>query len=140
MKKLILVIGVPASGKSWLCEQLAKKFQYVAKDAFIGWPPGSHVSKCIRYLRESETPVLTEAQFSISDVKDPIEEAGFQVIPVFVFENEATLNKRWDERGLKKASTRAGHISRQRTYAERARELRAFSGTSAQVLEHLKAL
>jgi len=138
VKRLYLVIGVPGAGKRWVCEQLTKKFTYVAKDSFIGWPPGSHVTKCIRHLRESDTPVLTEAQFSISDVKEPLEEAGFQVVLVFILEAPHVVSARYFKREGKEIPK--GHLTRQNTYAERAREWRAFSGTSAEVLEHLKSL
>ena len=35
MKTVYLVVGVPASGKSWVCEQLKDKFEYVHHDGFI---------------------------------------------------------------------------------------------------------
>lgn len=134
---IYLVVGVPGVGKSWVCGQLLDKFQYVANDDYIG---GDYVTAIRDAARESNRPVMCEALFSLSAVKDPLERQGFEVVCVFILEDEAELKRRWEERGNVSHATRQGHLSRQRTYSERAREYGSFYGTSAEVLEHLKTL
>lgn len=135
---IYLVVGVPGSGKSWVCEQLTQQFEYVHHDGFIGHiaQPQVYVAAILEKAETASKPLLTEAPFSISSIKDPLEEAGYSVTPVFIIEEPEVLSSRYF--GREGREIPKGHLSRMNTYAERAEEWGAFRGTSSQVLEFLK--
>lgn len=137
---IYLVVGCPGAGKSWICEQLMHKFEYVHHDGYIGHidQPQIYVQAILLAAKSTTKPILAEAPFSISQIKNPLEKNGLTVIPVFIQEHPSVIAARYRKREGKDIIV--GHLTRQKTYAERARELRAFSGTSEEVLQHLKAL
>ena len=132
---IYLLVGVPGSGKSWVCNQLKDKFEYLAHDDYIGMPYAKHASAS---ARTGTKPVLIETPFSISQLKNPLEVSGNKVIPVFIIESEDVLKDRYYKRDKKLIPT--GHLTRMKTYAERAKEWNAFMGTSQEVLEYLKSV
>lgn len=140
MNKVILVVGVPGSGKSWVCDKLTDKYEYVRNDDHIGG--SNQASKYVRAIldatKASPKAVLAEAPFSISEIKEPLERNGIEVTCVFILEDQNILRGRYMERDGKEIPK--GHLSRQVTYAKRAQEYRSYYGTSEQVLTHLKAL
>jgi len=131
---IYLVIGTPGSGKSWVCGQLRHKFEYIPHD--------SH-PKLIEYLAlaksfasNGDKPILIETPFSVSMILGPLDKAGYEVIPVFILEDEETTSNRYEVREGKEIPQ--GHLTRIQTYRERAHELQAFSGTSEEVLKYLQ--
>jgi hypothetical protein len=130
---VFMVIGCPGSGKSWVCEQLKDRFHYVPHDAFLGV---GYLRAIDKQLRIATKPLLIEAPFSISQIKDPLERAGFTVTPVFIQEAHAVIRARYRAREGKDIPP--GHLTRQHTYQQRANLLGAFQGTSSEVLTHLK--
>jgi hypothetical protein len=141
VKKVYLLIGAPASGKTYVTDRMKGSFELVDHDAFIGRAkqPEAYVSAILAAAKDGRRDVLAEAPFSISQIKDPLESAGLTVVPVFVTASDGDLHSRWDQRGNVSESTRRGHMTRLRTYAERARDWNAFRGTSDEVLEFLRA-
>lgn len=137
-KVVVLLVGVPAAGKSWTSERLGDKFDYVHHDLFINMTGNAYLSAIIERSKSATKPLLAEAPFSVSQTQVPLEQKGFRVFPVYLFEEEAELRRRWTERGNVSDATVRGHLTRQRTYRERARETGAFIGNSAQVLRHLQ--
>jgi adenylate kinase family enzyme len=138
-----LVCGVPASGKSYACEQLTEKFEYVHHDGFIYLKqPGAYVKAVIEKARTATKPLLIEAPFSISQTKEPLEAAGIRVIPVFIIENSSVLTARYEKREGKEKARRylPGHLSRQETFLKRALDWGSFRGTSSEVLEYLRGI
>jgi polyphosphate kinase 2 (PPK2 family) len=95
-----------------------------------------YVHEIIKAATNSDKPVLAEAPFSISQTKDPLEAHGIKVIPVFIAEDPEVITERYKNR--EKKPIPKGHLTRQQTYAQRAKQWKAFSGTSGEVLEHLK--
>lgn len=139
MKTAYLVVGVPGSGKSWVCEKLTDKFEYVHHDGFIYLKqPGAYLRAIFEASKTATRPLLIEAPFSISETKDPLEEAGFKVIPVFILEKPSVVSMRYQKREGKEIPK--GHLTRMQTYSERAKKWNAFSGTSSEVLAHLKGV
>lgn len=136
MKPIYLVIGAPGSGKTWVCKQLTDKFDYLPHDDFMAQNVRAYVVAAERLAKFSEKPVLLETPFSVTQIMDPLTMKGLKIIPVFIIESESTTKKRYEQRENKPIPQ--GHLSRIKTYIERARLLQAFSGTSSQVLEHLK--
>jgi len=131
---IYMVVGVPASGKSWVCSQLADEFFYVAHDAFMDT---NKYLEAIRIgMQMASKPLLIETPFSVSQILEPLQKRGYRVHPVFIIESDKTLETRYRTRENKPIPTQ--HLSRQRTYAERAQKLQAFSGTSGDVLRYLQ--
>lgn len=129
---VFIVVGCPGSGKSWVCEQLGHKFDHLKHDDFIGKDYGSALAEASK----GNKPVLAETPFSISQLKEPLEAKGIKVVPVFISEPDGVIEERYLKRNGKPIPT--GHLTRQKTYAERAKLYGAFIGTAQEVLEHLK--
>lgn len=138
MQIVYLVVGCPGSGKSWVCEQLTELFEYVHHDLYIKMTGSAYVDAILEAADHSTRPILAEAPFSISKTMEPLEEAGCTVVPVFIVEDPEVISDRYLAREGKNIPP--GHLTRQRTYAERAAEYNAFTGTSDEVLVHLKSL
>lgn len=134
--KVYLLVGVPGVGKSWVAEQLKDRFDYVRHDDFIGAHASAYVDQIFERSITAGKPVLAEAPFSVSQTKEPLEEYGVDVVPVFILEDEEVLSRRYESRDG--AAIPTGHLTRQRTYASRASEWGSFRGTSAETLEHLR--
>lgn len=130
---IYLLVGVPGTGKSWVCDQLQDQYEVVRHDDFIN---GGHIA-AIMQAADGARPVLTETPFSMSRIIEPLTEAGYAVIPVFVIEDEELLERCWDSRGTP-FSVRKGHMTRQNTYMDRAKSSGAFCGDSVTVLNYLK--
>lgn len=137
MKKAYMVIGCPGSGKSWVCDQLKDAFDYVHHDLYIGMAGDTYVKEIMKRASDATKPLLIEAPFSVSQIKDPLEAAGLKITPVFIQEDRGIISDRYMKRENKEIPK--GHLTRQETYRQRADEWKSFKGTSSQVLEHLKS-
>jgi hypothetical protein len=131
--KIFLVVGVPGSGKTWVCEQLTNLFEYLPHDEYTD---GTYIEEILEAAETAEKPILTEAPFSIKQTKEPLEEAGEEVECVFIIENDRIVSERYFEREGREIPR--GHLSRQETYRQRAEEYGSFIGTSDEVLEYLR--
>lgn len=140
MKDAYLVIGVPASGKSFVCDQLKDSFHYVHHDGFIYLKdPGAYLTEVRKAFAVATKPLLIEAPFSMK-IMDDLKNLGFKVTPVFIIEKPEVLRERYAKRGRHESHIIQGHLTRQVTFLHRALEQKAFFGDSTQVLEHLKGL
>jgi shikimate kinase len=136
---IYLVVGVPGVGKSWVCEQLKAKFLYLRHDDYIGRPErDAYLSAILRASEALEKPVLIEAPFSVSQIKEPLERMRRTVVPVFIVEDRKTLAERYMRRENRPIPQ--GHLTRQDTYQKRATEGGHFQGTSTQALAYLQSL
>lgn len=134
MKKVFLLVGVPSSGKSWIAKQLKDRFQYVSHDDHID---KDYYDAIVKHFKNSDPkPILIETPFGMTELSESLKSKGIKVIPVFIREHPTILAQRYAERDGK--SIPKGHLTRQVTYGERAKELGAFIGTSQEVLKHLK--
>lgn len=137
MKDVYLLVGVPGSGKSWIGGQLEEKFDYLPHDDFIGPDHNkAYVSAVKRLSTFASKPILIETPFSMSQLIQPLVAFGFNVIPVFIFEDEHVLSDRYEKREGRPYNK--GNISRQNTYKSRVTS--EFSGTSEEVLNHLRGI
>lgn len=138
MRTVYMVVGCPCSGKSWVCEQLHEQFCYVRHDDFIG-DLRIYIAAINQAAITATRPLLIETPFSMSQLEEPLNASGrYHVVAVFILEQHEELERRYRAREGKPIPI--GHLSRQKTYAKRAQERQAFSGTSAEVLRHLKGL
>lgn len=137
MKPVYLMIGVPGSGKSWVIGQIRDRFEHVRHDDFMNDKQSQAYVKAItQKAQTAQRPILAEAPFSISEIKVPLEMAGIRVIPIFILERPEVVSERYLKR--EKKPIPPGHLTRQATYAGRCTELKAFRGTSDEVLAHMK--
>lgn len=138
-QSIYLLVGVPGVGKTWVCNQIAHKFEYVHHDGFIYLKqPGAYLNAILEKAPSATKPLLIEAPFSISETKDPLEKAGYKVIPIFIIEHETILMDRYQKR--EKKPIPPGHLTRMKTYLSRAKDWGSFHGTSRQVMEYLKTV
>jgi len=137
MKRCFLLIGVPCAGKTWVTRQLGSKFHHITHDSFIGQGSQNAVytEAILEASKTAAKPLLAEAPFSISEIKEPLEKGGLVVTPIFIIESPEVITERYLKRNNKPIPK--GHLSRLETYRCRAREMHAFQGTSDQVLAHL---
>lgn len=136
MISVYMVIGCPGSGKSWICDQLKNDFNYIHHDLFIGMTGPAYVRAILKASNESDKPLLIEAPFSISQIKVPLEQANLNVIPIIIKESPLVISRRYQNR--EKKPIPKGHLTRQNTYAARAIEWGCFTGTTDEILHHLK--
>lgn len=134
-KPIYMVVGCPGSGKSWVCEQLKDKYNYIRHDDFIGKGKDAYLSAILEASKSSEKPILIETPFSISQLKDPLERAGLKINTNFIVENDSVIKERYMQR--EKAEIPPGHLTRQKTYKQRAVEYDGFAGKSDEVLKKL---
>jgi TPP-dependent 2-oxoacid decarboxylase len=133
-----LIVGCPGAGKSWVADRLKDSHQLVHHDASTGMK-GQRYVKAIKTAAASATkPILAEAPFSVSQIRRPLEAAGFDVRPVYIQEKRDVIAKRYESREGKPIPQ--GHLTRQDTYREMADRSGDFVGTNRQVLGHLKRL
>lgn len=155
MVTVYLVVGVSGSGKSWVCRQLADKFNYIPHDRCWThptarpsegldpkWGPegckSTHVETIVKEVRKSDRPILTEVPFGERKIREDLEAAGVRVKPVFVIENPDIVASRYQKREGKPLHKAV--YTRATTIKERAKEWGAYAGTSEQVLDHLRHL
>ena len=134
--KAYLVIGIPASGKTWVCTRLSDVYEYWPHDDWMFYD--RQVSRYVEHIlskKNSPNTLLIETPFSITAIKAPLEAAGMEVIPVFIVEKPEVILTRYNARG--KRDMPLGNLRRQETYEKIADEWRAFKGTSTEVLKHL---
>jgi hypothetical protein len=130
-----MLVGIPGAGKTWATSQVKDDFTFVRNDDHIG---DNYVEAILKAAENSLKPLLIEAPFSMKQIQDPLEYAGYRVIPVFIIEKPEVIAARYYQREGREIPK--GHLTRMKTYAERAKACRGFAGTSQQVLEHLKAV
>lgn len=135
MQKIYLVCGVPGSGKSWVCNQLSEKFEYIANDDFIG---KDYLKELFAAARRSEKPILADCPFAERKVREELEAMRLKVIPYFIVESPQVVKQRYEKREGRPVEKNT--ISRAMSIKGRAEEWNAPHGTSSQVLELLKAV
>lgn len=133
MKKATLLVGCPASGKTWVAEQVKDKYNYVAHDDHIG---GDYIKAAVEAVQSSEKPVLLETPFSMSKIMEPLNMHGIFVEPVHIQDDHEKIAERYRSREGKEIPK--GHLTRQNTYLSRAMDNGHFHGTPEEVLNHLR--
>ncbi len=134
MGKVYLLVGAPGSGKTWVANQLRSKFEVMDHDAYID----KNYVQALYEAASGNKPILAETPFSMSEIIDPLNRANIEVVPVFIIESEEVHTKRYNARSGK--AIPKGHLTRTKTYLDRAIAGNHFYGTSEKVLKHLKQL
>jgi hypothetical protein len=124
---VFLIAGCPASGKSWVCNQLLDKFNYVSYDNVN---KNYHVYEL---LKNNHTPLLYDPTIKISTFTKRYGHL-FNIRLVVIVEDEGTINQRILSRGGKLTETIKRRIKRMSQLSNNCE----FNGTSTEVLEYLK--
>lgn len=130
-----LVIGVPGSGKSWVCEQLLDRYHYVANDMHKTNPAAAIIAAA---TEECYNPVLSDVPFGERKLKDKLEKRGLVVRCVFIREDAATIRERYEQRSGEAANSVI--LNRISGLSKRAVDWGCFQGTSKEVLEFLRGV
>lgn len=133
MRKIILIAGVPGSGKTWVTDQLTNEYEVMKHDDYINH---NYVNAIIREARNEGKPILIETPFSISQIIEPIQKVRLKVEVVCIIEDESVLEDRYMKREF--TIIPMGHLTRNQTYYDRAQDKGYFYGPSESVLKHLK--
>ena len=133
-----LIVGCPGAGKSWVAERLKDSHQLVHHDASTGMKGQRYVNAIKAAAASATKPLLAEAPFSVSQIRRPLEEAGFDVRTFTIQEKREVIARRYQSREGKPIPQ--GHLNRQDTYLEMADRSGGFVGTNREVLGHLKRL
>lgn len=132
LPKIYLVCGVSGAGKTWVCNQLTDKFNYVPHDEHYG-----NIYQAVDNIKSGKD-IITECPFGERIQKENFENKGYEVVPVFVIEKPDLVAWRYQARENKPIQKSA--YTRASTIINRALEWNAFYGSSQQVLDHLKGL
>lgn len=130
---IYILVGVPGSGKTWVTDQLKDDYVVVEQDDYIGLDYAKSLLHVWRDTPDGKD-IIANTPFGLSKLMEDLED--YKVEAVFIIENQVVLSKRYSDRTSK--TIPKGHITRQDTYRQRARDLNAYSGTSEQVLQYLK--
>lgn len=124
---LFLIAGCPASGKTWICEQLTDKFSYISYDNINS---NYHVYEL---LKNNSRPLLFDPTVKVSTF---IKRYGhlFNIKLIVIVEDETTINQRIVDRGGTITDTIKNRIKRMSNLSKKSE----FSGTSTEVLDYLK--
>lgn len=139
---VFIVCGVPGSGKSWVCEQLATQFSYVAHD---GWNQRDKISSG-KYLEgyartlfdhamKTNKPVLGDCPFAERTLRCHLESLGLKPNFVFLHVDPSDLLNRYVERMKPLPKS---HLTRLKSIGTRAKEWKSFFGTSDDALWFLQ--
>lgn len=132
--KIFLVVGVPGSGKTWVCARAGDKFEFISHDD----NQPDYVGAILESAKTSSKPLLIEAPFSISQIMDPLVSAGHEVTPLVIIEPAVVVSDRYQARCGK--AIPKGHLTRMQTYLGRAAERGWFYGSSDDILARLRAI
>ena len=124
---LYLICGAPASGKTWVCNQLMDMFNYISFDNIN---KNYHVYKL---LMANDKPLLYDPTIKISTFTKYYGHL-FNIKRVVIIESLDTIQNRMKLRKGKVTKTINNRIQRMQQLSNGA----VFSGTSDQVLEYLK--
>jgi len=131
--KIYVLVGVPASGKSWVCSQLREQYHHLAHDEYAR---DAYVA-ALKSAAQGNRPILAEAPFNAADLVAKLRMSAIPTEQILVTAPLNTITARYYERNGKDypANFRTNHG---RYEADSSRFW--FSGTSSQVVDKLKGL
>lgn len=136
MNKIYLICGVPGSGKTWVLDQLKEDHKTIHYDRHFNTPRADYANKLLDASKLG--PVIADCPLGISEIVNYLYDNGGEVTPLFIVEKPDVVTSRYFKREGK--SIPKQHLGRIDTIKRRAKEYSAFSGTSKEVLEHLRGL
>lgn len=146
MSKVYLLVGVPGSGKSWVAAQVKHLCLYLEHDAYIDNedPEGDYIKDIIELVPHAKKPVLLETPFSVSFYTEKLVKAGIPVKLLYICPDRHTLETQYRDRadrlGKPVRDINKGHLTRNRTFIDRALASGDIVGDSEAVLKILLTL
>ena len=138
MKQAVLLLcGVPGSGKTWVMSQLGDKYAIVHNDDYIGYGH-EHRASVVSLCADGDRPVLVDCPFGERPFREALENCGLEVYPFFIVEEPHVVAERYEAREGEPVSKAT--LTRAETIIERAAEWNVPRGTSQEILEHLREL
>ncbi len=134
MQPVILLCGVPGSGKTWVMNQLPN-YECVHNDDYIGGSRSKMVRDVWEAARKDRT-VIVDCPFAERELRQDLESMGLRVKPVFIVEEPDVVKERYEAREGKQVSKAT--LTRADTIVDRADEWMAIMGTSAEILHYLR--
>ncbi len=134
---VILLCGVPGSGKTWVMKQLPARYQLVHHDDYIGHAQ-AHLAAAVNEAAKGPKPVVADCPFAERAFREALEAHGLEVYPFFVVEPPDVVAQRYMAREGKPAAKAT--LTRAVTIADRAREWAAPMGSADETLRHLLEL
>jgi gluconate kinase len=134
MQPVYLICGVPGSGKTWVCRQMAHKAYYIPHDLHYK----DHASVLINKSRTSIRPIITECPFAERVLREQLELHSIKVHPIFVVEDPEIIKKRYENRENKRIPK--NNLTRAVSIVNRAKEWNAPMGTSTEVLKIMQGM
>jgi hypothetical protein len=131
---IYLLCGVPASGKSWVAEQLKDVFEYLPHDSMTRT---KLVSSCIDLSRLTNKPILVDCPFNERALREILEKHELNVTPIFIVEAPEVIQARYLEREGKLPPMNV--LTRATTIMNKVIEWQAYYGTSDEVLRYLRS-
>lgn len=133
MKKVILLCGVPGSGKTWIMKQISGKYGCVHNDEYIGKPRQTMIHAVLGMANYKT--VVVDCPFGERDLKNQLESQGGSVFPLFIVEKPSVIKMRYESRESKPATQAT--LTRAHTILDRVMEWNSPYGTSTEVLKML---
>ncbi len=134
---VILLCGVPASGKTWVIKRLKDRFATVENDQYIAHGK-NYLSDVVEHAARGKLPVIVDCPFGEREFKVALESRGLEVYPFFIVESPLVIAQRYQVREGKPASKNI--LTRADSIGARAEEWGVPHGTSDEILEHLREL
>lgn len=132
--EVVMVCGVPASGKSWVCEQMAEAgWDYVKHDYM---QPNNHQRIADEAAKFKQ--VIIDCPYAERALRELLESKGMKVSPYFIVEDPWEVKRREFMRSGRESKKNV--MTRAKTIVNRAMEWGSPTGTSSEILEMLKKL
>ena len=132
MSKVVMLVGVPGSGKSWVIERLNGKFEYVSHDTHA---TKEKLAYSVNAAAQGHKPVIVDCPFAERELLERLDKLGLPVTPVFIVEKPETVGERYFQREKRHAPQAT--ITRAATIRDRAKEWGAKYGSSSEILKYL---
>lgn len=126
-----LVIGVPGSGKTWVSRKVAHKTHYIPHDLHTD----DQFDVIMARLPDSDRPIITESPFMEKVIRRQLLDAGVDVRPYLVWENQETVQRRYEEREGRPIPQM--HLTRVKNIKARAEEWEIPIGSSEEIAKML---
>lgn len=131
--KVYLLCGVPASGKSWVADQVKDKFTYIPHDKYTRH---ELLLRAISEINKNEKNVLIDCPFDERTLRTELESYGIEVLPIFIVESPDLIYSRYMKREGKPPAQNV--LTRALSIRHKIEEWSAASGTSEEILKYLK--
>lgn len=133
--KVYIVCGPSGIGKSWVCNQLKNKFNYLSHDEH---EVDEYADAIYEAAQDSTKPILGDAPFRTSDLIRDLRSRGLKTEAIYIVEPESTWVSRMIEREGPQGLT-PRRIKQFHHLKSRAEQFGDFVGSSLDVLSYLNS-